>query len=190
MMRRLMRQLGSVVALGGVLVFGTTGVAAAATSDVSHGLIGTYKMHDRQAAPESTCNYTSSDNNLAANNIQVLPPTVFARDRTAGTDHQRVGWRVRLQESADYVHWYAVGKTAVQKAGATDSTAASLSPLQINVTFDNAFSRIRVDILWYHPGSSSTVQGSVTHAGRWYDRYLDGHFEDVVENLCPNDLPA
>lgn len=186
-MHGLIRRLGAAVALGTVLVIGTTAVAVANTS---HGLIGSYKMHDQQASPESICNYTSGDNSTAANNIQVNPPTVFARNRTTGTDHQRIGWRIRLEESADYIHWYSVGKTPVQKANATDSTAAPLSPLLISVTFDNAYSRIRVDIFWYRPGSSSTVQGSVAHPGRWYVRNLDGSFEDNVENLCPNDLPA
>jgi len=173
-------------------VVGTVGASADTLLD-HHGRTGTASLHDQNVNHQggARCDYSFSDaRNGGAATIRVRAPRVLARNRTAGTDHQMVGWRVILQQSPDDINfgkWYTVSKSPVQKASATDTAKAGFTPRTFNVPF-NTFVRAHVQVYWYTPGSSTDVQGWQLRSVDHYDRYLDSAFEDQVPGSCPQDL--
>lgn len=178
----------------GIALTMATGAIVSADTELGHrGLVGNHSLRDQNMDGHggARCDYSFNDNrNGGAATIKVRAPRVWARDRTAGVDHQKVGWRVIIQQTPDdlqYGTWYTVFTSSVVKAGATDSAMASFTPRTFNVPF-NTFVRVHVQMFWYAPGSSTTVQGSAIHAVDYYDRYLDGSFEDQVQGSCPQDL--
>lgn len=158
-----------------------------------HGRIGVASLHDSvvDEAGGARCAYSMSDaRDGGATSIKVRAPRVLARDRTAGIDHQVVGWRVIIQQTPDDIGfgtWYTVFTSSIRKAGATDSIKANFGNRTFVVPF-NTFVRARVQLLWFVPGSSSVVQGTQLRSVDHYDRYLDGTFEDQVAGYCPPDL--
>ena len=181
------------VAIGLALALaGTAGVSADTLLD-HHGPTGSASLHDQNVDGQggARCDYSFSDaRDGGAATIRIRAPRVLARNRTAGTDHQVVGWRVILQQTPDDLHfgtWYTVFRSPVVKASATDTVKAAFTPRKFNVPF-NTFVRARVQLFWYTPGSSSVVQGWQLRSVDHYDRYLDGTFEDQVAGNCPQDL--
>jgi hypothetical protein len=101
-----------------------------------------------------------------------------------------VGWRVILQQTPDdinYGKWYTVFTSSVVKATASDTVKAAFTHRKFDVPF-NTFVRAHVQLLWYTPGSSTTVQGWQLRSVDHYDRILDGTFEDQTPGSCPQDL--
>jgi len=188
-------RLISAIALGVVLVLGSAAGAAADTLLDHHGPTGTASLRDQAVNHHggARCDYSNHDaRDGGAATIKVHAPAVLARDRTAGTDSQVVGWRVILQQTPDdinYGRWYTVFTSSVQKASATDSAKASFVDRNFHVPF-NTFVRARVQVLWYVPSSSSHVQGWQLRSVDHYDRFLDGAFEDQVAGSCPQDLTS
>lgn len=181
------------LALSAALVLGMSGVAAADTELGHRGLVGRHALRDRAIDGQggARCDYSFSDaRDGGAATITVLGPRVFARNRTAGVDHQRVGWQVILQQTPDdigYGTWYTVATSGIVKADATDQTRAAFSARTLDVPF-NTFVRAKVKVIWYAPGSSTVIEGTAVHRVDHYDRYLDSVFEDQVAGSCPNDL--
>lgn len=180
------------IRFGGAALLGLAAIVASgglAAADNTTGLAGHYAIRDTVAHPGARCDYLTGDGTQGPATILVHAPSMLARNRTAGIDHQRVGWRVRLQQSTDFVHWTTVRTSTIRKAGATDQTKAALTDRAFGVTLD-AFVRATLDLYWYMPGSTSVVVGSAHHRVMNYVRYLDGSFEDNVAGSCPHDLPA
>jgi hypothetical protein len=181
------------LALAMALAFAGSAGVSADTLIAHHGPTGVASLRDQSVDQKggARCDYSFSDmRNGGAATIKVHAPRVFARNRTAGTDHQVVGWRVILQQTPDdinYGRWYTVFHSQVVKLGATDSVKAPFKDRTFNVPF-NTFVRARVQVFWYTPGSNSVVQGWQLRSVDHYDRYLDGTFEDQVADNCPQDL--
>ena len=186
------RLLASVALLTALTLAGGASVSAD-TVIGQRGQVGVAMLHDQAVDTEggARCNYSISDaRDGGAATIRVRAPHVWARNRSGGVDHQVVGWRVILQQTPDdinYGTWYTVFTSSVVKASATDARKASFGDRRFDVPF-NTFVRARVQVIWYVPGSASAVQGVQLHSVDHYDRYLDGTFEDRVDDLCPQDL--
>jgi hypothetical protein len=181
------------VALAFVLAVAGSATVSADTALGHHGKIGVASLHDSAVDGDggARCAYSLGDaRDGGAATIKVRAPRVLARDRTAGIDHQVVGWRVILQQTPSDIGfgtWYTVYTSSIVKAGATDSTKASFGPRAFGVPF-NTFVRARVQVFWFVPGSQAVVQGSQLRSVDHYDRFLDGNFEDQVADYCPPDL--
>ena len=184
---------GAAIALALALA-GSAGVAAD-TLIAHHGPTGIASLRDQGVAGKggARCDYSFHDmRDGGAATIKVHAPRVLARNRTAGTDHQLVGWQVVLQQTPDdinYGKWYTVFTSSVLNASATDSVKAAFTDRNFHVPF-NTFVRVRVRLLWYVPGSSSVVEGWQARSVDHYDRYLDGAFEDQTPDSCPQDLTS
>jgi hypothetical protein len=183
---RLARLLGS-LALGGALALAGSAPAAANTEVGHTGLVGRHSLLDTTTNAGTRCDYLTGDGRGGASTVTVRPPRVFARNRTAGVDRQTVGWRVRLQQSEDFVHWYTDFESPVAKGSATDTTKASFTAMTVSVPF-NLYVRVHVVMFWYVPGTTGRTEGRAIHQVDTYDRYLDGTFEDQVGGSCPTDL--
>lgn len=184
--QRLARLVGCLAIVGSMVLAGSGPVAA--DTDLGHtGLVGANSLTDTLTKPGTRCDYITGDGREGAATVNVRPPKVFARNRTAGLDRQTVGWRVVLQQSEDFVTWYTDEHSPVVKALATDATKAAFSPMSIAVPF-NLFVRVHVVMFWYVPGSTTVVQGRSVREVDDYVRFLDGTFEDNVAESCPHDL--
>jgi hypothetical protein len=173
--------LGCLVALAGAL-------PVAADTEVGHfGVVGRHRLVDTTAKPGVRCDYLTGDGREGAATLTVRPPRVFARNRTPVVDSQMVGYRVRLQQSEDFVHWYTDFNSPIVKATASDTTKASFPATTVDVPF-NLYVRVQVVMFWFAIGTTSSIEGRAIHAVDIYDRFLDGTFEDQLQGACPTDL--
>lgn len=186
---RLLSRLSMGLAIGAALVLSASTVAVADTELGHTGLVGRHKLKDSADKAGVKCYYQTFDGQDGPASIHVRIPRVFARDRTIGLDSQKVGWRVIVQQSSDFVNWTLLFHSSVQKRLATDQSVAPFHNRDFNLP-DRHFIRVRIKMYWYRPGSSTVVQGTARHAVDFYDRYLDSTFEDQIgpNGYCPDDL--
>ena len=137
---------------------------------VSHrGSVGAHSLTDSQEYPGASCRY---DRDMNVARVTVRPPTVFARDRSTGRDHQSVGWVVELQyQPASGGSWSTVQKSSVATATAWDDTPAPLRQRSVTIAHPKGSGswRVVVRMLWYRPGTSGVWQGTARHRVSAYD---------------------
>jgi hypothetical protein len=129
---------------------------------------GTYGMFhetDTEAHPGAHCFYhavNAADQNLYK--IKIPAPRILASDRTSKRDHQKVGWQYVIQRgkaAGDTTNWVTVYKSLVVKGTAYEDTAAPFTYRVYPVNFVNRWWRVEIVMFWYHPGSSTMVDGKV-----------------------------
>jgi hypothetical protein len=152
---------------------------ALADTPVSHsGVRGIHGLPDTREQPNVRCTYDPDEEALQ---VRVLAPVVYAVDRGAGVQSQRVGWRFRVQYSSGL--GYSTWKTTTTiTATATDRRPAGFELRSKSFAKAPPVSyRVRVDMYWYD--SAGRVTGRATHAPTWYRSVAEGE-SDVVEGSC------
>lgn len=181
-MRRAMG-LGALVA---VLLLAAVPLSATAdTSLQEHGWTGDHWLVDTQASPGAWCGYVWDDEYPLLYLVRVEPPVVFARDRTATRDHQRVSWRVVLTAYLAGEGTSVVAVSPYRLATAWDDTPAALSRIIVRYPFPgfetDPMIRAWVDIRWHAPGDPSHIKGWSRHR---VDTYQVNVFEPVTVARC------
>src|SRR3954454_13102908 len=108
------------------------------------------------------CLYDSQALSLLS--IQVAGPNVFARDVTAQTDSQRIGWQLIVTRSGGGLVT-ATERSVIGKATATDKTSAQLSPFTYELHSQppaGEVFKVKIKLFWYkHNGR--TIAGWALH---------------------------
>ena len=148
--------------LAAILALVPAAPASADTSLDEVGRVGPHALLDSRAFPGVRCVY-GTDTNLAR--LRVRPPTMYARDRTSDRDRQWVGWQVLLRFKAEGGTWSTIKSTSVNKVRAWDDSPAALRTRSVTTPgrAGSGSYRVQVRMLWYKPGSDTTVQGSSRH---------------------------
>lgn len=155
---------------------------------VSH--TGTYAPHfllDSQEIPAVTC---KRDGGGSLSVIKARRPILFANDRGAGVQSQKVRWRIVVTP----VPFVAGGSAATDvyagpwhTATATESRFADFQPVSVakpqSFWDDHQAYLVRYEFLWLHPGT--TLEGRVLHNATYYQ---DGAF--VVTDQCSYTPPV
>jgi hypothetical protein len=147
------------------LVAGTLVVAAPAAADSptgGYGQVGVHALVDTDEYPGARCVY---DNSSALGAVVVRAPVVYARNRSAGRDRQRVAWQILLQRRMGSSDGFeVVARSAIQSAPAWDDRSAAFQRMRLG--YDGSASeeyRVIVRMVWYVPGSD-TIAGVHRHA--------------------------
>nr|MBA2556762.1 hypothetical protein [Chloroflexota bacterium] len=107
------------------------GVASADTGLGHRGLYGRHFLADSGEFPAVHCLY---DGRNVLEAVTVQPPLVYARDRTADLDRQRVGWRFRVErDDGTLSNWRTVLTSFVTRATGRDDRPAPLAGLDAGV---------------------------------------------------------
>jgi len=171
----------SALALAVALALSVGGVALADAPIGHAGKIGAHSLTDSAEFAGATCRY-NKDMNVSS--VRVLPPTVFARNRSSNHDQQWVGWKVELRYQPLGGSWRTIQMTAAMKAKTWDDTPAAFHAVTVPVTHQvgSGAYRINVRMIWYEPGSSTVWQGTARHAVEHYTYPLD---EPARASECP-----
>ena len=155
--------VGLAISVGGV---------AEADAPLGHaGRIGAHSLTDNAEYAGASCRY---NDDLNMSSVRVLPPTVFARDRSSNRDGQWVGWKVELRYRASGGAWHTTQLTSAIKARAWDDTPAAFRSRTVQVAHPVGSGEYRVDVrmIWYEPGTSDVWQGGARHAIEHYSYLL------------------
>jgi hypothetical protein len=157
-------------ALAVVLALSVGGVAMADAPIAHSGMIGAHSLTDSAEYAGATCRYSGGKGELNVSSVRVLPPTVFARNRSSHHDQQWVGWKVELRYRPDGGSWHTIQMTSAAKAKAWDDTPAAFDTRTITVAHPvgSGDYRIYVRMVWYQPGSSTVWEGGARHAVEHY----------------------
>lgn len=166
MLRSSLRSL--IIAAAGAALLTVTALPVAADTHVGgRGRVGVHYLADSPEYPGARCRYGGGQ---VFAGVAVRDPFLFARDRTAGRDRQRVAWQVILQRQQDEsLTWEVVARSARQTALAWDDRAADLSPITLAHAGEAVSAyRVIVKLAWLAPGDPDTVQGTARHRVDWY----------------------
>jgi hypothetical protein len=184
-MRKIRSLLLGLGALSAVLVVGTQGALGAETL-VEKGLRGSWTVVDTEAQPGASCTY-DVDSDFDLDVIEARSPRVFARERTASRDSQRVGIRLIFQRSkldGGSGGWETVFKTPMIKKLAHDDKAVGVGTRGWQAVYDGTpHFRALAAIRWYKPGTTSKVEGATTFRYQWYDT---GSSTPEMDRCLPN----
>ena len=166
------------------LVAGATPTFA---TELSHtGKIGHHQLNDGAGNPGAVCNYQSGSEFLDGFS-DVLPPTIWSRDTTAGRDKQKVGWRYLIKRRADgQSNWKTVYKSSIVKADAWNDQPAqfmSRTAPGLMLPTTNASFYIVIKQFWY-AANGSTVVGTATSEVDVYLEKLGAEQNEL--NSCAN----
>jgi hypothetical protein len=165
--------------IAATLLVALTMTAAPVLGAGQSGNVGRHKVIDRDGAPGVTCVYPEPVTNDFIKRIKVRAPNVFAYDRTAGVDHQWVGWRYLIDYAAtgnpQPGDWQNVVTSTVAKATATDDHKAAFADrTYVFPTWSNSGAyRVRLQIRWYYPGQVQ-VDGKLSQPLLHYLQHLVG----------------
>jgi hypothetical protein len=164
-----------VFALGSALLaLGAFGSPAAAHVTSTSGSHGNYVIADTSDHPAAHCYYgNASSSSQDLTKIKIPAPTVYAKDSTSHRDSQKVGWQFVIQHGTSVGSFPSGWKTSytssVVKATGYDNQAASFSSRTWTATPNiNRWWRVKIYLLWYQPGSSTTVAGEVKDIVDYY----------------------
>jgi len=171
-----MRPIRPLFVLAAVSLALAVGAQSAVGADVvgKSGKRGAWTLRDTESQPGATCTYgidgNSGDGQL--DRVEARSPRVFARNRSSARDGQWVGIRVVVQQSRQdggTGGWKTVKDTGFVKKYAHDDKAVNIGKRawQAHYTSTPQF-RVRANVRWYQPGSSSTVAGRLSLAYEWY----------------------
>jgi hypothetical protein len=166
-MSRRSRTLTRALALPVALLF-MIGGNAVADAPVGHsGITGAHSLTDSAEAAGARCYY---NDDLNVDRISVMPPTMFARNRTSGRDRQWVGWRIELRYQPLGGSWRTLKTTDVVRVKAWDDIPAPLRRTTVAVTHPvgSGAYQVIVRMTWYRPGTSTVWQGTARHAVEHY----------------------
>lgn len=163
------------VAMAAILVASVLAPAAPASAAVvlqTSGTIGTW-AGDTEAFVLFECSREPDPDDVGAwdYNVKILAsPANYARDRTAGTDTQRVGYRVVLQARVNG-KWSSTLGTYIRHGKATDVTPAAITPWGVGGIGGAGVGALRtfVTLYWYKT-DGRTIAGKVRFRAQWYIR--------------------
>ena len=182
-MRRHSRSTHAVQALTLVvgLILSVGGVAMADASIAHSGRFGPHSLTDSTESAGATCRYNGE---LNVSSVRVLPPTVFARNRSSSHDQQWVGWKVELRFRPPGGSWSTIQLTSAIRAKAWDDTPAVFHTRSVSVSHPVGAGdyRVYVRIIWYKPGSSTIWEGGARHA---VEHYTYPVAEPASASECP-----
>ena len=137
--------------------------------------VGRHVLIDDREFPGADCRTHLG----ALTSIGVRRPVMYARNRTSGVDHQTVGWRWQLRDSA----FALVAQGPIEQATASDERPAAYSGQTVDMTGRPAGTWfIAIRMFWYQPGSSTHIQGKALHFVRNYS--LRGSFRLPFDGGC------
>ena len=145
------------------------GGPVAADTPIGHtGHPGRHHLVDTMASAGVVCTYHPASQLLYK--ITVRPPLVYARNTTSGTDHQKVGWRYRIQAWDEGPGaWVAYKAGPIKTATASDHVPAaftSMSGTEEYSAFAGRF-RVFVTMLWYRHGAVEARATSMVDYYSW-----------------------
>jgi hypothetical protein len=154
------------LAVAALLAAATLLPAAAPAAAALPGHTGTRGVHvliDTFEYPGVTCHHvTSAPGRLKR--VAVRRPIVYAPDTTSRRDQRWVGWRYRIQRSADETTWETVHTSPIRRAIAYDDQPAALQPSGKDLVGVHGYTyRAMVELWWYTPSGTSTVTGRAKH---------------------------
>lgn len=133
----------------------------------------TLRLDDTPRAVNIRCTIDRTDPNDPIPFVQVVnPPLLYARDRTAGVDTQKVGYKLTVQVRQDGT-WVKAMSLATVKGTATDRTPATLANWPGGGRSDTTAARAILRLNWHR--ADGTVAGWVRIRMQYYDR--DGDIE-------------
>jgi hypothetical protein len=169
-------------AISGLLAIALAAGPALADYEVKHkGQIGVYDLHD--ANGDIVCNYMQgAPYDLLS--VSIGAPYVYARNRTAGVDHQRVGWRYILKRhKTGDIGMTVIKKSKIFKANATDATPAPFfgkTPTVASVDGTEVY--VFVKLYWYN--ANGTVAGwALDQAAGYTENNVDYNYWPL--DYCP-----
>lgn len=189
-MRR--RSVRTMSALAGAVVASLllTSVATSAASPAGSpagSLMEAYKFNDTAAHPGVTCYYQNASNpDPSLLKVKTNGPNLYARDRTGGADHQTVAWRFVIEGAKGgtppYTKYYTsswLKATSDDSAGHKFGSRSWVPPLGKNRQW-----RVHVEMRWYKPGSSTTVEETIKIFAQYYTRIYPPIADDVFPMPC------
>ncbi len=162
-MARALGPFRGVLSLAAALVLSVAGTAVADTPLGHSGRYGPHSLTDSGESAGARCVF---DADLFLSRIKVLPPTIFARDRTSSRDSQWVGWRLDLRyRDGEGGGWGTVTHTSFVKAKAYDDMPAALATRSIPIgdQVGGGEFQVIVRMQWYQPGHADTWEGTARH---------------------------
>jgi hypothetical protein len=151
---------------------------------------GVWALRDTESQPGASCTY-GIDGDAADGQLDLLEarsPRVFARNRSAGRDGQWVGIRIVFQKSRQdggSGGWTTVKSTGFVKKYARDDQAVSIGRRAWHAAYEGMPQfRVRANIRWYRPGTSSVVQGTATLKYEWYEGGGGSGTSDAYPDRC------
>ncbi len=157
-MREFGRRLTTATVVGLILAIGLSGAASAHVIVGTHGVTGDWRTHDSFETPEGKCGYSAPNSSGVAffRWMKITPPLAFARDITAGRDHQSVKWQFKIQRSVNGGAWTNVASSPVQTKTAYDDMYARFTPMKVYYNGTSFVQKFRglVTVNWIRNGSS------------------------------------
>lgn len=167
---------------------------AASTPVSQTGKVGPYQIDDFQDTTRgANCVYkkTKTNGKNRLGEINVRPPKVHARDTGAGNQSQWVGWRFIIQQDKEFDGTYkSIFKSTFVKKKATETSIAAFTRRAWTAHSNPKGNyRVRVVLVWYKPGTSTTVQGKVVEQIDWYNvKKGNGTSVKIRQSSCYQDL--
>jgi hypothetical protein len=158
--------------------------ALAGTVEIHSGAYGVHAAIDNTEYAGAKCQYSLQQ--LDA--ITIRQPILFARDRTGGTDTQRVGWAFTIQYATDIggTTWADYTNSPIVAHSATDKVNAHFKPRTWHLTnaVKTPFWRVINQFFWYYPDANH-------ESGRTFHVVYHYQVEDQVAsgNGCPDLQP-
>jgi hypothetical protein len=155
-----------------------TGIASPALADtpLGHtGNVGAHSLNDGFDTADRgvTCAYGASSQFVS---IEVNAPNIYARDKTAGVDTQKVGWRYIVTRQHDSNTPVAYKKSTIVKGTATDSGPALLAnrtdPLSVPFKYATDAFYVKIKMFWYR--ADGTIAGTATNRVDYYIQNANG----------------
>ena len=153
--------------LGSLFMALALGAQPAAAANVIHqsGDYGTFVFTDDSTHLGAYCEYETHKTNGAylLDDISIRAPKVFALDTGGGTQHQKVGWKYKIQQDVPPLtgEYNTIFTSSVDKALATDATSAAFT--RRTWTADEhpkGNYRVEVSLYWFD-SQSGHVAGKV-----------------------------
>lgn len=172
-----MRSIRPFIVLAAVSLALVMGAQSALGAEVvgKSGKRGPWTLRDTESQPAASCTYGVDGNPLDGqlDIVEARSPRVFARNRTPARDGQWVGIRIQFQKSkkdGGTGGWKTVKSTGFVKKFARDDQAVAIGRRAWQASYQGMPQfRVRANIRWYKPGTTSVVQGTATLAYEWYD---------------------
>jgi hypothetical protein len=168
-MSRARRSVRRALILTASLMLSASGVAMA---DTPVGHSGTYGPHSLTDSDESAGARCIFDSEMYLTRVRVLPPTLFARDRTSSRDSQYVDWRVELRyRDGEGGSWGTFKNSTYTKVKAYDDTPAALARKSVSIgsQVGGGEFEVIVRMRWYRPGHPDVWEGTARHHVDRYD---------------------
>ena len=157
------------------------------------GKVGRHVFVDSEQRPGARCIYQrldpTSDKAVAAIvaelvGVIVRPPRVAAINRTDHIDHQRVAWRLILQEKVGEGDWTNVRRSSLQIRRTTDHRRARLHRMAVRYDGNpEADYRVVTKAFWLKPRLRR--MGMAFHTVEYYR--IAG---EISKGSCPGGIPA